>query len=901
MYMNGKILDILYRQASPELLLQKLIHKMGMETETFIRPEGSFGMLDKTLFLDMAETALKGYSEDEQGLLYDGLRQQENHWMETHIPSGGFLIPLIEYANENLMIQGETIVCKMDSVLSWRESYLRIGQDLFVCSLLAYRDCMEQINRLDFTWPAIIRADHSALYRVLDKGMAENHNHLCGGTQSFSITWCRMMNYPEKIRTELKHFKGSHLHPKMSRGADAKQLDLYEQLELAALLRTILFRALHREGFYNVTRTGSEKEALFDGKEAFYKEYVCAFSRTNSVANMVDCLKSAYGVKLDMPDENAFCLDYMLGEQLMQRCADSDVRVLAGERCFIYHCMRACMGRQSFSGFEQELFYLYLVLQCNFRSEMIQANDQTGFKNFQNYQDRKDDAWDENAYFWEAARLGLNYRLHAEAIVSLEARLVPKADPMKNIRKAVRFDTAKRFADCHTMEHVDDAGYRFDYELDYEQFSCAPYFFVFHFVKLTDDRRLDRKRFSEPQCRHPKHRTHLKEAARGLAAALCRYSYFRCRVRGIDAASDEFGCRPEVFAVAYRYIDAVQRKWNARLDQLLPSSPMSIHKTYHAGEDFLDLADGMRAIDEAVEYLEMGPCSRIGHALALGVEPADHYETKHHEIATTKQDRLDDLAWILYRSKEFGVTIPPVLESQLYREANHLLRELYGEAARENRWDCTLEKYRCSMRLRCDDPSVYLRSGKFEQPREFGDEMNEYLINTTDPELEYYRGDACIAGLYYYYQFGVQEGICGKETYTYKVTREYMALMRKIQEAMMVYLNQKKIILECNPSSNVLIGSFKKYEKHPIFRFNNRKLLSANASDQAQLHVCVNTDDLGVFDTSLEFEYVLLYQALMGQADELGKPVFGDREIMEYLDDLREMGIQAVFPSNQRT
>lgn len=896
MYINGKVLDILYRQISPEILLRKLIQTMGLETDTFVYDEAFSHMIDKTVFLDFAETTLNGYSEDEQSLLYDGLNQQRDHWKENHIPFSGFLIPLIEFAKETLMIKGETVVCKIDSILSWRENYLRIGQDVFVCSFLAYNDYINQVNRLDFTWPAILRIDNSALYHVLNKGMAENHNHLCGGTQSFQITWCRMMNYPEKIRLELKHFKGSNLYPKMSRRDIGKQLDIYEQLELAALLRAILFRALYREEFYSVDHQG--EKLPFDGKEAFYKEYLCSFSRTNCVVDLVDCLKSAYGVKLDMPDENAFCLDYMIDERLMQRCANSDVRVLVGERFFIYRCVQACMSGQSFSWFEQNLFYLYLVLQCNFRSEMIQANAQTGFKNFQNYQDRKDDAWDGNPYFWEAARMGLNSRLNSESIVSLEARLVPKADMMKNLQKIFRFDIAKRFADCPAMEIVDDSKYIFDHELDVEQFSHIPYFYVFHFVKVLDERCLELNRFSEPLCRHHRHRNNLKKTSKGLVEALRRYSYLRYRVRGIDAASDEFGCRPEVFAVAYRYIDAVQKDWNARSYDLLPSSSMRISKTYHAGEDFQDIADGMRAIDEAIEYLEMGPCSRIGHALALGVEPEMHYHTKHYEIVTTKQDRLDDLTWILYRSKELGVTINPMIESELNNEANHLFREIYGKAARENYWDCNLEKYRCSMKLRCDDPSVYLHLKKFEQARTFGDEINNYLINTTNAELNHYRDDDCIAGLFYYYQYGVYEGICGKETYTYKVTQEYIALMRNIQEAMMLYLNKKKIIIECNPSSNVLIGSFKKYEKHPIFRFNNRKLLCTNKLDTVQLHVCVNTDDLGVFDTSLEFEYALLYQALIGQINNFGKPAFGDEDVMEYIDDLREMGIRATFPAN---
>ena len=122
--------------------------------------------------------------------------------------------------------------------------------------------------------------------------------------------------------------------------------------------------------------------------------------------------------------------------------------------------------------------------------------------------------------------------------------------------------------------------------------------------------------------------------------------------------------------------------------------------------------------------------------------------------------------------------------------------------------------------------------------------------------------------------------------------------MRQAQDAMQRYIDQKRIVIECNPSSNVLIGTFQRYGHHPIFRFNNRKLQRGERNDRAQLQVCVNTDDLGIFDTSLEFEYALLEQTLLAQEDERTGPEYSGRDVMEYLDDLRRMGLMAVFPEN---
>lgn len=37
-------------------------------------------------------------------------------------------------------------------------------------------------------------------------------------------------------------------------------------------------------------------------------------------------------------------------------------------------------------------------------------------------------------------------------------------------------------------------------------------------------------------------------------------------------------------------------------------------------------------------------------------------------------------------------------------------------------------------------------------------------------------------------------------------------------------MNTKGIAIETNPSSNYMIGTIKKYDQHPIVRFNSRKL-----------------------------------------------------------------------------
>ena len=106
-------------------------------------------------------------------------------------------------------------------------------------------------------------------------------------------------------------------------------------------------------------------------------------------------------------------------------------------------------------------------------------------------------------------------------------------------------------------------------------------------------------------------------------------------------------------------------------------------------------------------------------------------------------------------------------------------------------------------------------------------------------------------------------------------------------------LVQEGIGIETNPSSNYLIGTIQKYDEHPILRFNSRKL--KDVPKNMSLHVSMNTDDQGVFDTLLENEYALMAMALKKAKDENHQPLYDIEDIYEWIDYVRKMGVEQVF------
>ena len=77
-------------------------------------------------------------------------------------------------------------------------------------------------------------------------------------------------------------------------------------------------------------------------------------------------------------------------------------------------------------------------------------------------------------------------------------------------------------------------------------------------------------------------------------------------------------------------------------------------------------------------------------------------------------------------------------------------------------------------------------------------------------------------------------------------------------DEVMRFLAEKRIQLNVCPSSNVMLGYAASYKEHPI------KILYENG-----VKVTVNTDDLLIFDSSIENEYLLLYQAGVFSAEHL--------------------------------
>lgn len=804
----------------------------------------TYDCVGKRLYLEYAKDIFPRYSEDERVnnylLLNEDMKSSPNGLRSVF----GMISKV---ASKLLIFQSQKIKCKLEEMLRWREISFQLGQDFFTCAFLAQEDLRRGRKNRFFAWEPIIGSNDMRLDNILKRGMAENHFHLNGSTKIFELNWICLMNHIENRGKEFKNFEKMLQY---NYGSSPNRKGFYEMCLRAALYRIYLFAVIHHDNYLT-----ESLQAVVDDVE---KGIILIWEKVSDLQDIINLAREMYGAW----NEKQVVLDYALEKDVYDE-NNNPSRLLSGERRFLYECYKRAFGTEeySFKEYQKNVFYRYLVARTYFRSEMVQVNRMVGFSNFGNYESRKEYFVEgKKEYEYELVRLAVNASFQEQNIVSLEARICPASDSHTLAGKM------NQKLECVCEDEIKEK-----------------MFFVLHFPKAKDEK----YKLLAPRDVAVRRKT--EKCANAIIALLEKKGRINQYIRGIDACANEIGCRPEVFAQIYRYL----------LDYLVPvelGGRGVLMATYHAGEDFLDLVDGLRAIDEAVLFCNLHRGCRIGHALALGIDPSAYYQFKGNVLALPKQDLLDNIVWLLVKQDEYGIGLNRKLRSILDRKFYDLFYEICPTYNLKNaRCDSInyLEYYN-SWQLRGDFPESYL----------LDEEAFECRLNSTPlKKISRYEFNAKVSNtvrkthkyreLYRMYHYDEHVRKEGAKRVLFKIPCGYAEVVREIQNRMIQMLVMEGIGIETNPSSNYLIGTIQKYEEHPILRFNGRKL--RNTENNMSLQVSLNTDDQGVFDTSLENEFALIAAALRKAKTEDGQYIYDVEDIYAWIDYVRRMGITQVF------
>ena len=821
-------------------------------------------------------------------------------WGETKLDAFALLIVLIK---ELLKIKNDRAECRYSEIQSWRILTRHLGEELPLCIRYAVEDYERgQTERRRYGWSYVTPHNNAQLNAIMQRGISEHHYHMWGSTPYFHLSWINLMNQLNNsvYAKNLKKVLPDDQERKGKAGWITQIRAAWIRLYLCECLTDC--PGIKRE---------QENEKLCKALEVVQLEDICCLNqwrtlvpKQKKIQSILDYYRRGYGRVENDP------LDYAL--HLFSHHTEighEEYEALVGERALLYnlfidYCKPSPKRRLSYCALN--LFFAYFLMRIQIRNQMVQANDWRGFDNFQAIQDRKDYFTQEAGTEKYLAELAIKGVFEHHNVQELEIRTSPRTAQIQWLQKIVKRCNLPREDMCYYVVHFIKKGERFR---TFGTGKTDQRLLYFHSISRDQPLR-------EKILRQTKEIIRFRETNPSAAEKLL----------GIDAASQEIGCRPEVFGTVFRTLAKSDKRYGGygEEEKWLPH----LRKTYHVGEDFLDVVDGLRAIDEAIRFLQLDCGDRLGHAIALGVDVKDWYESKHYTISLPVQDYLDNLAWLYHSLMHFSVLGIEGLKERIKADFDYWFRHVYSnfisdwqvdrimrnavntyQKTHEDGGRYTLKKqltfdimdYYRAWSLRGDDPSCYA-DGYFKNPDSAYDfiPVEACKVNHTFP-VHYedrYVAEHSILNYYYYFDGNVRKE--GEQQIKVNITKEYVQAVKAIQGEMRSFVARRGISIETNPTSNVLIGTFRKYEKHPILNFYNRGLPveEEEERDCAQLQVSINTDDAGVFYTSLEMEYALLASSVEQLKGADDKPRFKKQDVYTWIDHIRVMGNEQSFQNH---
>lgn len=745
-----------------------------------------------------------------QAVIKQAVDLMNGEWMKYETRNGGqgaidrcFLL-IKSWTDEVLTEKNGRVVVRLDYLLKWRETTLLIGEELPIIIHLAGSETGKRTN---FSWKEVAGIDCDIVDNALKDGVCDIHSHLNATYNSFLFGWISLMNQIVGREESFKWLQNPMDNPVVLH--DYIFSDLYQWCILAAKIRSCLYRCYVLENL----KEEDVFEKVFSGQSDSWLSYYN--DNVKEVQEDIDYLRH---LTVTYYDSTRF-IDYAVNVSETDMQSRSPYIVLFGERQIEYKFFRKYLARQLKDKRVAHLVYLYERIKTEYRKELLYTNRKTGLSNFKNYNCRKEAFSKQDVRLKDARdRYGVQTSIENENHY-VEGRVCVGAEEyLHKLRynRSIQTDERLYYKDvCHRLS------------------------IVYHLLKEPDFKSLDRYR-------NAKRAEWKKDMCKAVATILKSGNLYM----GIDFAGSEVYTRPETVAHLVRYA----RAWGVN------------NVTFHVGEDFFDIVDGLRAIDEAVLFFELGEGQRIGHALALGQNAHAFYTRNAYELVLPRQYLLDNLIWLVMKSKAFKIIGYGGVVKRLIDYAE----EMYGKIGYSGSFD--VDKYFGSMRLRSDDVMEVCND------EDLGNDTPwRSTILLGGKGIDELRCDGDVIRWRDEYLFNTQIYSRGNEPEHFVITAEYAKLVQAVQLKLRKEIEGKKIVIESNPTSNVLISNIKGYDEHPMF-----VLRRPDSHAGSQFGIGLGTDDKGILATSIDNEYALIGAAMKEKKQDKGQ-MWDDSSIETYL------------------
>ena len=403
-----------------------------------------------------------------------------------------------------------------------------------------------------------------------------------------------------------------------------------------------------------------------------------------------------------------------------------------------------------------------------------------------------------------------------------------------------------------------------------------------------------------------KHHSNLKEVLKNKTSLEQEYLDMSKLITSIDVAGDENRTPPEVFAPIIKYLRRDVKKQDTFMADYIKyqrdghnfAEHHKLRLSVHAGEDFNHIVTGMRKVHESVKFYDMGDMDRLGHALAIGLEPKKWCEL-NGDIFVTQQEHLDNLVWLYHQTIE--VLEYCIVARRLMLKYEKSIKELCTKVYGEN---YLLDDLYKAWKLREYCPIIMYGDDDFSN-------ADEYIksVGFAKNDCEYDYEDAKKINKMYHISEKVRDNgkkvikieytnICDENLYKYRITDEDLELIEAVQDRLIQKFCDKGIIIETNPSSNIYIAHIDDYKYHPIYRWNPIEDKDLHPMDEekpkfnkygirtSRMKVCVNTDDPAIMPTTLRNEFDLIERMAKGEHSD------NQEHIEKWSDNIRKLGVE---------
>lgn len=473
--------------------------------------------------------------------------------------------------------------------------------------------------------------------------------------------------------------------------------------------------------------------------------------------------------------------------------------------------------------------HFYLLLKCQFMRLIVQQVHNIGFEQFQKItlnQMRRSSEVEFVSRFHQ-----MSYSKESD-ISLLEGRFAPSDSLKKNIDtlKVIIKDFDNYINEANEHDHQIARKHSLTDLLNINSSEKRLKLgLIAHFIKKEDYRLSSCSVISNNigwSCRHYVLRKEIEKTRRAVIALRIRHKQTSDFVLGFDAAASELDASPDVFAPVFR------RLRNNGYHNF----------TFHAGEDFIHLLSGIRAVIESVDFLQLKTGNRVGHATAIGINPKLWRERIGDIIVIKQGDRLDDLVLSYRILSECNVEgrMLHLLDSEIRRLSYQVYNESYSPQVLYEAWS-----------LRYIDPILafsidksnyaYIREDTIEELSNIKQQKEENPLAFSI--FEKYHGIKDTSFITNSEKLVEVDMSCPCEaSFTYEVFRE-------LQRFVLGKLNRRHMAIEVLPTSNVRISLYKSHSEHHIFDWLGL------TEEGMEVPVVLGSDDPGIFSTNLRNEY----------------------------------------------